>query len=421
MEENEAILSENPENTEKVISDIEKNKELFEYEMTEVILQLRGEFAKMSGKDMNCDIAGISVEKPDVKMNVPDIKVESVPIDTAGIPGKVDFAVLGNIPELELDKGNITAPEVPDISAAVGNVKTGSVSVEHIGIAGLNVAAPVIKTVTPQEFKAESESIEIPEVRLGTDIGKNIEVEKTTVDVPGAVSVPDMKNADIKVEKTNITVPEVKAFGAANIPPVSVERAAVEIPDTKLPDFVKMPPVAVEHTSVDIPDTKLPEAVNIPPVAIERTSVDVPTDVILPPEISITAANIEKPDIHIGNISAPAVPELSDITLDPVNIGYPQVGAISADADIKPVTVSKTHIDVDTEVPKVPEITAAEINVDRTDIGAVNIPAAPSGEIPEVEMQKNDTAADVWSLNSSLPEGYQEQLDDILKSVIGSL
>ena len=30
---------------------IETNKELFEYEMTEVILKLKGEFAAFSGKD----------------------------------------------------------------------------------------------------------------------------------------------------------------------------------------------------------------------------------------------------------------------------------------------------------------------------------------------------------------------------------
>ena len=33
------------------LSDVERNKELFEYEMTEVILQLKGEYANLRGKD----------------------------------------------------------------------------------------------------------------------------------------------------------------------------------------------------------------------------------------------------------------------------------------------------------------------------------------------------------------------------------
>lgn len=37
------------------LSDVERNKELFEYEMTEVILQLKGEFAKLSGKDLHLE------------------------------------------------------------------------------------------------------------------------------------------------------------------------------------------------------------------------------------------------------------------------------------------------------------------------------------------------------------------------------
>lgn len=419
MEENEVILSENPENAQAVISDIEKNKELFEYEMTEVILQLRGEFAKMSGKDMNCDITGISVEKPDVKMEVPDIEIKSVPIDTAGIAGDVDLAALGNkIPKLEIEKGNITAPEIPDISAAVGNVKT-TVSVDHIGIAGLNAATPVITTVKPQEFKPESDAIDVPEVRVGADVGKPVEVVKTVIDLPDPVSVPKMGNTDIKVEKTNISVPEIKSFGSAEIPPVSVERTAVDIPDVKSPVNKAIPAVAVDRVSVDVPDVTSPVNKTIPEIAVERVSVDVPADVTVPAGISIPAANIEKTSINVGNISAPAVPEMSGITVAPVNISYPQVGGINADADIKPVTVSKTHIDVNTEVPKVPEIIAAEISIDRTDIGDINIPSAPSGEIPDVEVKK-DIAADIWALDSSLPAGYQEQLDDILKS-IGSL
>ena len=37
------------------LSDAERNKELFEYEMTEVVLQLKGEFAKVSRKDLGLE------------------------------------------------------------------------------------------------------------------------------------------------------------------------------------------------------------------------------------------------------------------------------------------------------------------------------------------------------------------------------
>ncbi len=40
------------ENKQIALSDVERNKELFEYEMTQEILQQMGEFAKNSGKDI---------------------------------------------------------------------------------------------------------------------------------------------------------------------------------------------------------------------------------------------------------------------------------------------------------------------------------------------------------------------------------
>lgn len=66
---------------------IEKNKELFEYEMTEVILKLKGEFAAFSGKDTRfeemavddkklhiCTPEVIQVQMSDCNVQVPEVE-----------------------------------------------------------------------------------------------------------------------------------------------------------------------------------------------------------------------------------------------------------------------------------------------------------------------------------------------------------
>ena len=60
-----------------VVSEEEREKELFEYEMTQVLLQLKDEFKKFSSSDMDC--AGI-VDVPQVSLNIS--KVEGKPVDT---------------------------------------------------------------------------------------------------------------------------------------------------------------------------------------------------------------------------------------------------------------------------------------------------------------------------------------------------
>lgn len=356
------------EEKELTLSDVEKNKELFEYEMTEVILQLKGEFAKISGKDMNCDVTDVSVEKPDIKMEVPDIAVKPVSIDTAGIIGADKFAALGSIPAPAIEKGSINTPEIPDISAAVS--ERTAVTVAPFEIDGLNVKTPLVTGIEAAGFKPESEAIDVPDIRIEVNKETAVSVEKTDVSVPGSISVPNMDSFDIKVD-----------------------RISIDVPDTTVPGKKDIPEAAVERVSVNVPDINVPGADKIP------------------------AASVDKFDVHIGDISAPAQVKMTDVKLDQMNIDYPQVGGINANAEIKPVTVSKTHID--TEIPEIKEAPATEITVERTDIGDINSLAVPSVDIPEVKLQNSGT--DVWAIDSSLPEGYQSQLDDILNSVKGSM
>lgn len=92
---------------------IEKNKELFEYEMTEVILKLKGEFAAFSGKDTK--FAEIVVD--DAKLHISSPKVVQVEVEDY----RVESPKIGSIQKIktahvEVKKTTLQLPVIPKIS-----------------------------------------------------------------------------------------------------------------------------------------------------------------------------------------------------------------------------------------------------------------------------------------------------------------
>lgn len=101
------------ENRETVVSDIERNKEVFEYEMTEVLLKLRGEFAAIRGEELAGENIGASAGKVDVDYNAPELAVSSPDNISTELPKLTEYkAVTVSSPHIE----GIGMPEIPQFS-----------------------------------------------------------------------------------------------------------------------------------------------------------------------------------------------------------------------------------------------------------------------------------------------------------------
>ena len=96
-------------------TNIEQSKALFEYEMTEVLLQLQGEFAVFSGK--NTKFAESNVDDQKLVVNIPPLPAAEITAQAPKIPavpdGDVSFCA--QIPEAEC---KASVPQIPDIAAA---------------------------------------------------------------------------------------------------------------------------------------------------------------------------------------------------------------------------------------------------------------------------------------------------------------
>lgn len=98
------------------LSDVERNKELFEYEMTEVILQLKGEFAKLSGKDLHLEAEQFALKPLNLPAAMPEVTIDPVQIAVDSVPV---FETLSAMPEIAMHDSKIDCPDVSALNPIV--------------------------------------------------------------------------------------------------------------------------------------------------------------------------------------------------------------------------------------------------------------------------------------------------------------
>lgn len=166
---------------------IEKNKELFEYEMTEVILKLKGEFASFSGD-------GTMFE--DSKVTDEDLRMEFHPLQV-----------------VKIDKYR---GEVPSIK------KFPTVKIKDIVINSEGKSEPVIQfdgieKIQIKDVKKEDIRISIPKTNYrfdGMNL-KDVEIASVEEDVKLATIVPNVNTnyaelGDVEIIKRKVSIPKIK-------------------------------------------------------------------------------------------------------------------------------------------------------------------------------------------------------------------
>ncbi len=336
---------------------IDKNKALFEYEMTEVILSLKGKYAAFSGK--NTDFAKTMVEDEKLHLHIPEatqINAKETFDKTAGfafqLPALPRFSNGGReeekpafkeekinlwqkiaLPVLpsfgKISAAAVSAEKAPDITkAALPSVKLPqltSVSESSREIKGLSFKNAVLVDLPKMNFPAavisgelraplEMQVINIPNIKKPF-VNCNIKIdlsEKKAISVPTLPAFNTKESAATlkfePLEKSAFQAKIPSRINVGNIPSISpVTLSAFELPEVSLKNLqnISMPDICVSNTNptADILNNIEKTASEIKSATV-RVSAMPQREHIAPSLKNIPAVNIKIPAVNIEISSA---------------------------------------------------------------------------------------------------------------------
>lgn len=288
------------------MTSIERAKELFEYEMTEVLLNFRSEVSTMRGKAasgyVNREVpkAGVAYEAPDIAVAGIDYTEENtdIALDTDAV--RADFAVSfdGAVPEIPVfTQQTAVTTEAPAFTAEVPDIP--------VFRADALFAAPKAQTAAV--------SVAVPEAQIGASFAlpsaEQGEAPVMNTDVPpvdaARFAVGAVSSAEVSVE--NIEVPVVAIAEPAA---VSLEQPALSIAEVSAP---AVPAISVQtdaaFPAIDVPQT---ESVSLPSGAVTAPTVEIDVAV---PETALPTLSIGIPENReTAPVPYPEIPETPDFS-----------------------------------------------------------------------------------------------------------
>ncbi len=283
------------------MTSIERAKELFEYEMTEVLLNFRSEVSTMRGKAepgyVNREVpkAGVAYEAPDIAVAGIDYTEENtdIALDTDAV--RADFAVSfdGAVPEIPVfTQQTAVTTEAPAFTAEVPDIP--------VFRADALFAAPKAQTAAV--------SVAVPEAQIGASFAlpsaEQGEAPVMNTDVPpvdaARFAVGAVSTAEVTVE--NIEVPVVAIAEPAA---VSLEQPALSIAEVSAP---AVPAISVQ-TDAAFPAIDVPQTESVSLVYDEKKAPTVEIDVAVP-ETALPTLSIGIPENReTAPVPYPEIPE----------------------------------------------------------------------------------------------------------------
>lgn len=340
------------ENKQIALSDVERNKELFEYEMTEVILQLKGEFAKVSGKDMKLDNSQLSVPSVNIGTVLPSVKLDPISMET-----QAAVTISGEklaIPPVAIEKTSIDCPTVPAVSAT---------SIENVALEKTQLDCSVVNAqVTINDAPV---SIELP----------NVPKIETGINLPSINGTAKIDNNAI----SNISMAEIPSMSITLPSAVEVSRITVDIPQTAI-DVQSSISSTQCNVLVDVPNVPTVAQYSDTVVSVQKTKEQI--EVRKPAEYIHKEVDVSMPSVEVANASITPQATMKDVALQDTPIDLPKVSNIGV-FEIKPVTANSEPISIPTVqtigVPMPAPVTTQKISLnDDVAIPEINISNASS-------------------------------------------
>lgn len=396
------------ENKQIALSDVERNKELFEYEMTEVILQLKGEFAKVSGKDMKLDDVQLSAPSIQIGAKIPSVSIETIALDLQEAD-TIDSDKLA-LPKIAIIKTSVDCPTVPIVEIApIGEIK---VDKTQLDCPAANAAFPVnlekVEIVLPN-VNAVKSNIIIPKI----DADTAIEV-KASSHFDGLLTPKkfDYTPHDVAIQQIAVDVPNTESKVNHNIVSVNVDVSA---------NVPVVPNIAVyNNVSVDVQKAS---EMGVNPITTN------------PMQYTTTEAEIKMPIVDAVDTSVKINFDIEKENLQDIKVNVPTVNKINI-ADIGSVTTKNTAIELplvqECNVPIPEQIISSKINLnDDFTVSAVRI---SSGTDTVVKIDKTNINYEYTTVHSvqlpdvgiqrisniSVPEmpDFSDEIRDVLESAV---
>ena len=356
--------------------DIEKHKELFAYEMTEVILNLRGEFAVISGKDTT--YWEQRVEKKALEITpvvMPNIAVQEVR------PGDQ----VPQIPE-------ISRPEIPTLQRIFQ--PTTFPAVNSIG----RIQIPLMQTEGLAEMKPISE---IKHIKLdGNSIPNTLDVPsgKTQIAIPKTEMTFEYGAPLISKAKANVNVTTAVKPTAYCPPVLNVMKADITIPAADKPAAYRPPVLDAVRTDITVPAIGKPATYRPPVLDAVKTDITVPAvgkpAAYRPPVLDAVKADITVPAAGKSAAYRPSVLNAVKAEVTVPTATKPEVYAL-------PVYDGHCGFVAVVEIPKVNPAIFVDTDSVRVKERTIQVPTA---KVPKFE--KIELADEIWGENPllSLPQ-----------------
>jgi len=367
------------ENTESKLNEAEiaRRKELFEYEMTEVLLNLKGEFSNFSKKTMPFD------NEPDVPVvTIPDGNI-AVDINAAEMPKIAETETHGAFFSGLADAAEVNVGiNVPDTSAKVDFTAP---DVKKVDVTAADTAVKNIAPETVEAVGKSAASVSIPE---------ETKAMLSTVGVKPSVDVSGMELSAVKLDiSCDTSVKKVENTLEGLVLDTAVQ-TSVSVPAASAPDAL-----AEVKTAVEVKPVEVPEAAKVTPIAAAQQG----------EEISFNIPGIVA--------SAKPVPELKEYKADP-----PKTAVKVPEHDISGAA-DGLSVSVDTEAVKVNDI--GSIKLPGSDILGIKLPelhyklTVPemTDEVPDIQIAKPDLSALEYPDVPVFPD-FTSDIKDIMSSVL---
>lgn len=222
-----AALPELPE-----LEDIDRVKELFEYEMTQVLLNFKSEISEIKSRT-NSEYLNMELPKASVDFEAPEVAVKGIDYSESGMIGGFET------PEMAVSAPVVNIGAVPEVKAvSVKLEKTESVkdAEKHIEA----VAVPDVRMKFEKPVLKAADSIDapaVPEIGFGTALGEAADVSAPELGIVGTGSIAINTSFEVKqAAAPEICIPETSLDASAfELPALSGtgETASVKIPETK--------------------------------------------------------------------------------------------------------------------------------------------------------------------------------------------
>lgn len=364
------------------LSEMERNKELFEYEMTEVILQLKGKFAKISGKDLQLDESQFETPSMEIRSDIPNVDIQ--PISIASIGAETTFSGdFFTIPEIVIESSKIDCPAVP--------VPVVSMPFQ------VKVKQPVLDCKTVDKVKAYA----VTEAKI------NLPIVSAVVPSISIKKIPEITFSEIEIQSFDATIKLPRTRTNASIEVIKVDVLDTTINVSNIEIDVSTSPITVE---TDIPMVYG----NYSPVSIEVKLNNV-SDVSVPKVAEFTVHEVFLTD---ENIEIPMIPKVKKYNGESIIISnhetkpldFPEIKT----AIFYPTTVEATPLEVD--AVRVPDMSSLPdkgviVKVEKPTID-FEYPTAKVVKIPNVSLKATE------NLDIPVMPDFESEIQDIIDSAV---